>query len=48
MSQIAVILGFGTGVGEGILESFLAAGYSVAIVARTKSKLDVTADKYTA
>ena len=40
---VAVILGFGNAVGAGILKSFVDAGFSVAIAARTLSKLEAVA-----
>jgi short-subunit dehydrogenase len=45
--SVVVILGYGSAVGEGILSGFADAGYKVAIVSRTQSKLDEVAAQYT-
>lgn len=43
---VVAIFGYGQGVSSAYLEGFVEAGYSVAILARTKSKLDKTAEKW--
>ncbi len=45
-ARVAVILGFGSAVGASILTGLTAAGYSVAICARTLSKLESAAGGY--
>ena len=46
MPKVSVIIGFGLGAGEALLDRFLHAGYDVAIVSRTQSKLDTVAARY--
>jgi len=47
MSKVVAIFGYGLAAGEAITEAFATAGYTVAILARTQSKLDDAAKKYT-
>lgn len=48
MPKVCVIIGFGLGVGEALLDRFVRSRYEVAIVARTQSRLDDAAAAYTA